>query len=390
MKIGLLGYKFENENLGCVALTYTTLSILKRTVPNDLTVVNITDVHENMVEAQNYFKDITIFEHIYHLRNKLNFLDFKTIKLIKSCDMVLDITYGDNFSDIYLPNFVKRTSNMKLWVEKLGVPLILMPQTIGPFENKKLLKQALKAIENSTRVYSRDLLSNDFVKKYLPEKEIFITTDLALALPYKRKKNMSRKCRVGINVSGLLWNGGFIKNNQFGLTVEYPKYIIGLIEKLIDLKYEVHIIPHVTEVCENSQDGDLKVTEYLKKEYPILNIAPTYTSPIDVKNYIASMDVFTGARMHSTVAAFSSYVPTVPFAYSRKFQGLYENIGYKYLINGKQLSTQEAIDTTILYINHRDDLENDVERCMQNVNRQLEAFESDLKNVVLEENKKGD
>ena len=30
---------------------------------------------------------------------------------------------------------------------------------------------------------------------------------------------------IGINVSGLLWNGGYTRNNQFGLKFNYKAYI---------------------------------------------------------------------------------------------------------------------------------------------------------------------
>lgn len=204
---------------------------------------------------------------------------------------------------------------MKLCVERLGVPLLLMPQTIGPFRSKPLLLQALLAIAKSKRVYSRDVLSSEFVHKYLKKKDVYVTTDLALALPFdKRQKVKSSKIRVGLNVSGLLWKGGFHTQNQFGLKVDYISYIETLINKLLkEDKYEIHIIPHVTDVSVNAQDGDLACVEYLKHKFPKLIFAPTYTSPIDVKTYISTMDVFSGARMHSTVAAFSSEVATIPF-----------------------------------------------------------------------------
>ena len=36
-----------------------------------------------------------------------------------------------------------------------------------------------------------------------------------------------------------------------------------------------------------------------------------------------------GARMHACIAAFSSGVPVVPMAYSRKFAGLFGTLGYE-------------------------------------------------------------
>lgn len=47
---------------------------------------------------------------------------------------------------------------------------------------------------------------------------------------------------------------------------------------------------------------------------------------------MASLDMFMGARMHACIGAFSSGVPTLLLAYSRKFSGLFkETLGYEHI-----------------------------------------------------------
>jgi colanic acid/amylovoran biosynthesis protein len=61
-------------------------------------------------------------------------------------------------------------------------------------------------------------------------------------------------------------------------------------------------------------------------------LAPFFLNPIFAKNYIAGLDFFAGARMHSTIAAFSSGIAVFPMAYSRKFNGLFiDTLDYKYM-----------------------------------------------------------
>lgn len=43
-----------------------------------------------------------------------------------------------------------------------------------------------------------------------------------------------------------------------------------------------------------------------------------FITALDVKNYICNMDILIAPRMHASIAAFSSGVPVLPFAYSRK------------------------------------------------------------------------
>ena len=82
----------------------------------------------------------------------------------------------------------------------------------------------------------------------------------------------------------------------------------------------------------------------------IPKIIDDYDSPMEAKGVIAQMDVFIGARMHATIAAFSSGVATIPFSYSRKFEGLYHDLGYPYLISGEKTSTEDAVKTTLQWI----------------------------------------
>lgn len=68
------------------------------------------------------------------------------------------------------------------------------------------------------------------------------------------------------------------------------------------------------------------------------------------------MDLLIAARMHASIAAYSSGVPVIPFAYSRKFEGVYNDLKYPYIINGRELSTEEAVLKTINYITIKDKL----------------------------------
>ena len=78
--------------------------------------------------------------------------------------------------------------------------------------------------------------------------------------------------------------------------------------------------------------------------HPNLILSPLFLDPIVAKSYIAGMDFFMGARMHSTIAAFSSEVPVFPMAYSRKFNGLFtDTLQYPYMADMKAQSETEIL-----------------------------------------------
>jgi polysaccharide pyruvyl transferase WcaK-like protein len=76
------------------------------------------------------------------------------------------------------------------------------------------------------------------------------------------------------------------------------------------------------------KEDDARASATLAAEFPGTVLAPAFTSPSEAKTYIAGLDFFAGARMHACIAAFSSGVPVVPMAYSRKFEGLFGTLGY--------------------------------------------------------------
>src|SRR5690606_38493929 len=142
--------------------------------------------------------------------------------------------------------------------------------------------------------------------------------------------------RVGLNVSGLLMAGGYDRGNMFGLRMDYPALVREIVGRFrahpdgCELHLVAHVIPHGTDAGEAlaGLEDDHRAARALAAEFPGVVVAPAFRTPSEAKSYIAGLDFFMGARMHSCIAAFSAGVPVVPMAYSRKFAGLFGSLGY--------------------------------------------------------------
>ena len=380
MKMGLLGFVTDDANKGCEALTYSFVQLLKQTIQVPFEIVCYLPVEGRSNKLQNYFKDLKITEK----RLKIKDVHLSALRELRSCDFVFDVTCGDGFSDIYFPKQAVYTTLLKELVIIAGTSLILLPQTYGPFSDRRIERFAMHVINKSRRVYSRDLMSTNYIHQHLKHKDVLTVTDLAFFLPYDSSKYSVEedKTNVGINVSGLLWNGGFTDKNQFGLSVNYQEYICGVIETLHSIGCAVHLIPHVIENENDSIDGDVRAGSALKERYPYLIQYPKFQNPIDAKSYISKMDVFTGARMHSTIAAISAGIPVIPFSYSRKFEGLYESLQYNYLIHGKHDETKQAVEQTIAFVKNRATLQHGVDMSRRIINEQLQIFCRDIEQIL--------
>lgn len=380
LNIGLFGFDFTSSNKGCEALTYTFLSMIERMLSDEKIVVYNFTYNESLGKIPENFPDIT-FNHVkINLKNPGYWINAN--KVLKKCSVFFDATFGDGFSDIYGEKWNVQTDLIKQMVIWSGTPLVLVPQTYGPYKNHRLEKWAMNIIKKSALVYSRDDVSARIIKENTGT-EIRVASDMAFKLPFDKGAYhlSSGKIKVGINISSLLWDSEWAKENYFGLTVDYHKYHTAIIEDLINRNdYELHIIPHVIDLIHpDSRENDYRICLKLGEKYKDkLVIAPPFETPLEAKSYIANMDIFIGSRMHATIGSISSGVATIPFSYSRKFEGLFGNIGYPYVISAKEISTKEAIDKTQKWIKSYRILKQKGREAVACSMRYLDNFEADV------------
>lgn len=384
MRIGLFGFDFVSSNKGCEALTYTFLSMIERLCRHQkLEVLNFTYNDSLGLIPEQY-------PHIVFKRCKINLKNpsflLKALKKMKTCDAFFDATFGDGFSDIYGEKWNVKTNLIKQIVIWSGTPLILLPQTYGPYSNKNLEKWALHLIRKAKLVYSRDDFSAEYIKRVSGNK-IKVASDMAFKLPFdKNVWNFEKnKTHVGINVSSLLWDSEWAKENHFGLTVDYRAFHTTLIEELIaDSKYQVHMIPHVIDLDNpETRENDYRICQKMKDKYGgKVILAPPFDTPIEAKSYISKMDVFIGSRMHATIGSISSGVATIPFSYSRKFEGLFGNLNYPYVISARKETTEEALMQVKKWFSEIEVLKNAGDVAVVTSLQKLEVLERDIQRLL--------
>lgn len=289
--------------------------------------------------------------------NRKRYQDAK--KAYKEADAIFDLGQGDSFADIYgKPRFQMIYSQYKLGM-KYDIPYCIMPQTIGPFEDAEIRAQAVKGIQNAELVFARDQQSAAYVHDICASKNVTECVDLAFFMPYKQRQFDKNKLHVGLNVSALLWNGGYTRDNQFDLKSDYQELIRAILDYFLSMEdVMVHLVPHVVS-GERSVENDYAVSSDLVRAYdnPNLVLAPLFLDPIEAKGYISGLDFFMGARMHSTIAAFSSCVPVCPMAYSRKFNGLFQDTLHdQYLLDMKACDLASSMDMIKDSFAHRKDI----------------------------------
>ena len=278
------------------------------------------------------------------------------IRAIVDSDIVGDVRGGDSFSDIYgLKRFLLASLAVYsvIWVKG---SITLFPQTYGPFKSKIARLVARRILKNADIVIARDEDSRAVARSLDSTKEILLTPDVAFSLTPESPGDLTldpdtdieNSTLIGINVNGLMFNGGYNRNNMFGLSLDYPSLLRSTIEKLGEIcEGKIILIPH-TYAPDGDVESDNEAAMRLRETLSPGARANTYivTSEHDqhqIKGIIGKCDFFIGSRMHSCIAALSQSIPCVGVAYSMKFLGVFRSVGMEdWVVDARKCSTIEA------------------------------------------------
>ncbi len=395
VKILLVWTNPFSANRGVGALTYSLLYLLEKIalefhVSFEYYIVGNSQVYgKTVVDILGKKIDIHILRFINPFKLKgviktILYID-EFVKQIKA-DYVLDIGEGDSFSDIYgLFRFNEINSSKKLF-NILGKKQMLLPQTIGPFKYLHSQKKALNSICKVAMVTVRDKQSYNLVKAYSPNITVKELIDVAFFLPYEPAKFDDSKIHIGVNVSSLIWNGGYTKNNQFGLKAEYKKLVSSILSYFMNVDdVVVHLVAHVMHT--NSDiENDYEVCREIEQENNNTRIvtAPFFLDPIEAKSYISGLHFFIGTRMHACIAAYSSGVVTYPIAYSIKFNGLFcDTLNYRYLGDLVKSSNDEILNGMTETFKNREAIRKEIAMVLKtDIYDRKQQLESSLKTFL--------
>ena len=385
LRVALIGHSTRSDNLGVGALTVSEIEILRLIGARLDREIEI-EIVDRQTRRTPYVAGPDIRLRDLHRRTLLDPRGY--LSWVRRADLVIDIGGGDSFSDIYGAPRMRRILLTRAMVHLAGRPLVMAPQTIGPFAGRAFGRLALASMRRCALVATRDALSTAAARAMGFEGTIVEASDVALRLPYTpASRPPGARPRVGINVSGLLMAGGYTGKNEFLLRLDYPALIRGMIGAFLAHPdgCEVHLVPHVlaerAEWARRAED-DLAEIEALASQFPGVVVAPRFATPSEAKSYIAGMDFFTGARMHACIAAFSSGVPVVPLAYSRKFEGLFGSLGFGHVLDCTALDADTVLRRTLDGYADRAAIGRDVAAALVRGRDRLSAYETALEALL--------
>jgi polysaccharide pyruvyl transferase WcaK-like protein len=295
-RLCLFGASPETGNQGVNALCWSTLEGIARRVSADVQVFSYGDKQSLQVVPGSSppslyrLRDMSVGRRIWranHLRRaefsaNLGWRRNPIVKDVQRADAVLDVSGGDSFTDLYGASRFNDVTAPKKLALSLGTPLILLPQTYGPFSRGRNERTARNLIAGSSLAYARDRRSYENLQGILGHrfdpKRHRQGVDLAFGLRPRQPTVMEPALQhalerpglrplVGLNISGLLTNQSEAASQRFSLVSDYRELIINLVVQLLQTT-DAHIllVPHVhapTGHYESDLDACLALTRQL-------------------------------------------------------------------------------------------------------------------------------
>ncbi len=261
---------------------------------------------------------------------------------------VLDVSGGDSFTDLYGPRRFRAMVETKRLALDNGLPLILLPQTLGPFRDPANLAEAVAILRRARAVWVRDAASHAFLREALgagfdPDRHR-LGLDMAVALPAKPPEALPPALGVwlspargfpvaGMNVSGLLAQEAGRARADFGLADRHDAQALAAARAILgaDPLLRLLLVPHVHRDSadrESDLGAALALKARLEGDFPDrVQVLTGCLGAMELKWVLSRLSWFAGARMHATIGAFSSGTPTLAFGYSDKAAGVFDRCG---------------------------------------------------------------
>lgn len=357
LRLCLFGAAGDTGNLGVSALLHATLGALARQAPDARVTVfdNGWGEREAVLEGGSGRFAVTLCgarlsrrlhrpESFWNMRlaARLGGLWNPGARALLDADAVWDLSGGDSFSDLYGRRVLAATLAPKELALARRVPLVLLPQTYGPFRTPGARARARAVLGGARLAWARDARSHAALAELLgarfePDRHR-AGVDVAFLLEPRAPERAELEVWlaeggpiVGLNVSGLV-HGDPRARQRFGLRADYRAAVLALARRLLaESEARLLLVPHV-HAPETALESDARACRALAAELGAagrgrVRVLSEELDERETKWVLGRLEWFCGTRMHACIGALSSGTPAASLAYSLKTKGVFETCG---------------------------------------------------------------
>lgn len=270
-------------------------------------------------------------------------LSSKKLKnLIKESDVCIAIG-GDN----YCYDKGKWLWDVDNYIRAQGKKMILWGCSIEPDELPGELENHLNVFDI---IAPRESLTYDGLKNSNVKSKIVKCVDPAFVLPAEKFDNdyfSNKKPTIGFNFSPLCISK-FSEEDQEKILNNVIKTLKNILQTT---EYSILLVPHVLKPQDNDMDILKKIESALASSRVKLVDKPNIDAK-QIKYLISRCDVMIASRTHASIAAYSTYVPTLVIGYSIKSKGIAKDLfgdWKNYVLPSENLIEEGELENKINY-----------------------------------------
>ncbi|MEX2478145.1 MAG: polysaccharide pyruvyl transferase family protein [Gracilimonas sp.] len=224
-------------------------------------------------------------------------------------DAVIDVSgfrYGDFWGLEEMQ--IGITDAIKKWRKK-GLKVILLPQAFGPFEKKRMKKEALKILRYANLICARDEESYkhfNCIETGLEKRNLFQFPDFTPSITIE-EKYVKFEDHVLI-----IPNSKMLKKSK-----NYINYLAELVEYLKDKKLNFAFLIHAGK-------SDYNIAKKVVEKTGINTEIIWENDPIETKKVINSSFLVIASRFHGLISGLSQGIPTISTSWSHKYEKVLE------------------------------------------------------------------
>jgi len=362
----LLAGNSSYRNRGCEAIVRGTAAILRRSFGANAQFVLAQFGEKSDLEAQGTAESDHAISHIL-----LSYKKFSTVWLLDQLDRRLGLDThgrycmlkhevgnvcaslqvgGDNYSLDYGRPYMY--FNLDDYLVRQSVPVFLWGASVGPFNSDLEFADFAHAhMDKLSGIFVRETRSLEYLRRNGVGKHARLVADPAFAMlpEMPGSKDLPSAALngnpIGLNFSPLM--SRYVTGGNLNAWATMCAQTVVAIMKTSG--ENILLVPHV--FAPQNDDGDFlaDVAERVERETrTAVCVTSRELSAAQIKWVVSHCCVFVGARTHSTIAAFSSGVPTLSLAYSVKARGLNQDIfgSLDYCVDPQHATPENIADRT--------------------------------------------
>ncbi len=253
----------------------------------------------------------------------------------------------------------------------LKIPTILWGASVGPFTGSIThQKSVFNHLKRFTGIFVRETVSQQYLFDNGIKDNVYLVEDPAFLMEPEMPDDREFVEKlphgaIGISLSSLFLNQTRFSKNHKAAVYEIVEAVRQRFGRPIIL------VPH----CVDYNDDDHALLDGVLKEnascWPDVICLPKLCPASHIKWVISKLHAFIGARAHSTIAAFSTYVPTVSLVYSFKGEGFNQRLFncLDYVVKKEQCEPEIIIEKLELVMNNHDEIRKNLQQKMIGVKK---------------------